>query len=171
MRTLTLFRHAKSSWDDPSLADFDRPLNPRGRKAAPAMGRHMRKLGLIPDLVLCSPAVRTRETARLALGELGVEPTTEFPEDIYEATAETLLARLQKVPKKHRHVLLIGHNPGLHDLALGLLANPPAGASGDLAIKMPTAALTVLACDITKWSDLTWHSAKLEHYQTPRRLG
>ena len=169
MRTLTLLRHAKSSWDDPSLADFDRPLAPRGQKAAPAMGIHMHELGLAPDLVLCSPAVRTRETARLALAELASsEPPMKLMPELYEASAETLLAQIHKVSRRHRHLLLIGHNPGLHDLVLGLLEKRP---SGDLATKMPTAALAVLECDITSWADLRWHSARLEHYQTPRRLG
>jgi phosphohistidine phosphatase len=171
MRTLSLLRHAKSSWDDPTLADFDRPLNARGRRAAPVMGRHMRAIGLAPDHVLCSPAVRTRETARLALESLGLpELAVTYDDSIYEASHEALLARLGRVPATASHVLLIGHNPGLHELTLDLLDGRIPAAQKRLGEKLPTGALVVLALDIAAWSAIRRGCGRLQHHATPREL-
>ncbi len=171
MRTLIVLRHAKSSWDDPALDDFDRPLSKRGRKAAPAMGRYIREKGFVPDLVLSSPAVRTRQTAALALAEITAHDlSVEFLPELYEASAEQLRDTLRRTPDEFRHVLLIGHNPGLHDLVLQLLASPQSAEVAGLAAKLPTAALAVLAADTPSWRRLSWRCATLAHFQIPRRL-
>lgn len=171
MRTLSLLRHAKSSWDDERLADFDRPLAARGQKAAPLMGRHMRAIGLAPDLVLCSTARRTRETAALALPMLSpASPPVIFDEAIYEADWTILLARLQRVPGDIGHALVIGHNPGLQELALALAGHDLPAEHSELAEKLPTAALVVIELEIEKWERIRAGCGRIAHFMTPRRL-
>ncbi len=132
---LYLLRHAKSSWESFDLPDHDRPLAPRGKRAAKAMARHLREQGIAPELVLCSTAKRARETLeRVGLGAANVV----FDAGLYGASAATLVRRVTDVEVSS--VMLIGHNPGLHDLALRLLRNPPA----DLEVKFPTGALLAL---------------------------
>ena len=131
MHQLLLLRHAKSSWDDPKLADRDRPLNKRGRRAAGAMRQAMLDLGLAPDVVLVSPARRTQETLA-ALEPWDDTPLIEPVEALYLANAPQLLAVLRDVNETVRSVLLIGHNPGMHELAVllaGTIATPRAGWS------------------------------------------
>src|SRR5262245_29809534 len=118
MATLHLLRHAKSSWDDPALPDHERPLAPRGRRDAKLIADHLLRERIAPELVLCSPALRTRQTLEL------VRPpgTIELEDALYGASSEELLARLRTVPGSVESVMLIGHNPGLQDLALDLAA-------------------------------------------------
>ena len=118
MRSLLLLRHAKSSWDDHALADVDRPLSPRGEKAAPRIGQEMARRGWLPDLALVSPAVRTRETWRLVAAQLPQPPAARFPETLYDATARDILAEIRQASADT--ILVVGHNPGLEDLALSL---------------------------------------------------
>ncbi len=171
MRTLSLFRHAKSSWDDERLRDFERPLAPRGLKAARRMGRHMLEIGLAPDYVLCSTAVRTRETAAIALAELG---RTDLPIDydgaLYAAEASALMKRLASIAGDVRHVLVIGHNPGLQELALMLMGSSNAPELREITEKLPTAALVVLELGITEWSEISAGCGSLVHFMTPRKL-
>jgi phosphohistidine phosphatase len=127
MRQLLLLRHAKSSWDNKAMPDEDRPLSPRGRRAAAAMRQAMRELGLAPDMVMLSPSRRTRETLE-ALEPWDDAPLIEPMEVLYLATVGQLLAVLRGVPETVRSVLLIGHNPGMHELAVRLV-----GARGTAA--------------------------------------
>ncbi len=120
MLTLSLLRHAKSSWDDPGLQDFDRPLNDRGREAAPRMGRFMAKNGVSPELVLCSSSVRTRQTLDLVLAHLSPAPTVAYEDAIYLAAASMLLQRVRKVAAKATTRHGGGHDPGMHQLAVEL---------------------------------------------------
>ncbi len=119
MRQLLLLRHAKSSWDDPALSDHARPLNARGRRSAAAMAVALRTLDFAPELVLVSSARRTLQTLE-ALGPLPGLPTVEATDDLYLAPWTALLATLRAVPAAVRSVLLVAHNPGLHDLVLSL---------------------------------------------------
>ena len=116
MKRLFLLRHAKSSWDDADLADRDRPLAPRGRRAAGAIARHLRDEEISPSLVLCSPARRTRETLE------AVDPSGDvrIEDELYGASEAELLERLRRVPEAIESVMLIGHNPAIQELALGL---------------------------------------------------
>ncbi len=123
MRQLLLLRHAKSSWDDPTRPDRERPLNRRGQRAAAAMRQAIRDLGLVPELVLVSPARRTLQTLE-ALEPWDQTPLVEPTETLYLATATQLLSVLHGVPETVRSVLLIGHNPGLHELAVMLAGRP-----------------------------------------------
>jgi phosphohistidine phosphatase len=129
MRRLYLLRHAKSSWEDAGLADHDRPLAPRGRRAAKAIGRYLRDSGIEPQLVLCSSARRAQETLERAGLAGRVEP------ELYGASADALLARLRHISPEVRSVMLIGHNPGVQQLAL-LLARPGPKLD-ELAVKFP----------------------------------
>lgn len=172
MRQLLLLRHAKSSWDDPSLPDHDRPLNPRGRADAAAMGSEMRSLGLSPDIVLVSSARRTQETLAL-IEPFDDSPVIDTVEALYLAPARKLLDLLHAMPETARSVLVISHNPGLHNLALAL-AGPTAMARGGidalrLAERYPTAALAEFAV-ATPWWGLAEGNARLVRFVCPRDL-
>lgn len=165
-RHLYLLRHAKSSWDDPSLADHDRPLSPRGRKAAKKVAGHIRRSGIEPDLILCSSALRTRETLDRIAPALRGSPETLIERALYEASGEELLQRLRSVPNATRSVLLIDHNPGLQDLAIALVGAVTPDA---IAEKFPTAALATLRVPVV-WADLAPGGCGLEDYVVPREL-
>lgn len=172
MRQLLLLRHAKSSWDEPKLPNRDRPLNPRGRRAAAAMRQAIRDLGLEPDLVLVSPARRTMETLE-ALEPWNETPLVEPTEALYLGSATQLLNVLHGVADVVRSVLLIGHNPGLHDLALALtgpLEKAPAGdAARRLAEGFPTGALAEFTIPAPWWG-LEPGGGRLMRFLTPREL-
>jgi phosphohistidine phosphatase len=162
VKRLWLLRHAKSSWDDPGLADHDRPLAPRGRKAGKRVRRWAAEHEVRPDLVLCSTAVRARATLDLVAPALGA-PEVEIEGGLYHAWADDLLERLRVVAPDLESVLMIGHNPGLHNLA-ALLA-PPAPEA------FPTGALAELLIDIADWKDLQPGGAELSRLVVPRELG
>lgn len=168
MKTLTLLRHAKSDWGHPGLADFDRPLNARGREAARTLGREMRRLGLGFDRVLASPAARVIETLReLAQGYGGAVPT-DCDERLYLAPAERLLEIARKTDDSAARLLLAGHNPGLEHLAL-LLGR--AGGTHDLiAAKYPTGALAELRFDVARWKEVGAGGGTLTRFVRPRDL-
>jgi phosphohistidine phosphatase len=171
MLTLILLRHAKSSWHDPAIPDQDRPLNSRGVAAAPLMGRAMAKHGLDPDLVLCSPARRTRDTLALVLPQLKTEPQIVYEDDLYHATAAEMLALLQKVAPAASQVLMVGHNPELQSFALDLIGSGPNHLKDRLESKLPTAGLVVLRFQAGAWSSVAINSGKLELLLTPRDVG
>ena len=166
-RHVYVLRHAKSSWDDPSLTDHDRPLNGRGRRAAKAMARHIRDEGIAPELVLCSTAARARQTLERIEPALGTRSTSVEP-DLYGADEPALLDRLRGLPDTVGSVMLIGHNPGLQDLVLALAA--PAPARDEVAAKFPTAALATFAFAGRSWRDLAPGGAELVAYVRPRDL-
>jgi phosphohistidine phosphatase len=161
-RRLLLLRHAKSSWDDPTLADHDRPLAPRGRQAAKRIGRHLRREEIAVSLVLCSSARRARET----LDRVAPGGRTEIESELYGASAGQLLERLRQVPDQAGTVMLVGHNPAIQDLLVSLVDEP-----GDLAAqKFPTGALATLAVS-GPWRSLAPGRAELTALVTPRGLG
>lgn len=161
MKTLLLLRHAKSSWDDPELQDFERPLNQRGRRAAPLIGRFMRQEGFVPDLILCSPAERARQTIALIIEAAHLEGELRYDERIYEASAESLFEVVSQAEDRFAVLLLVGHNPGMEDLLLLL--------SGETQ-HMPTAALAAITFDTEKWSKIKEHKGHLESLTTPKEL-
>ena len=120
MKRLYLLRHAKSSWDDPTLADHDRPLAPRGRRAAKVMAEHLGRKGIAPELVLCSPSRRTRQTLKRLVPALGKSADVQIEFPLYAAPEADLLEVLHEVPDEVESVMLIGHNPGIQDLGLSL---------------------------------------------------
>jgi phosphohistidine phosphatase len=167
VRRLHLLRHAKSSWDDPTLRDRDRPLAPRGRKATTRIARWARKHDVRPQLVVSSNAVRARETLQRVLPDLG-EPEAWFEVTLYAASAETLLERVRALPDEVEEAMLVGHNPGLGQLLL-LLAEP--GELRERAeAKVPTGALATLEADVAYWSELEPGGARLVSFVVPREL-
>ena len=161
-KRLLLLRHAKSSWDDASLADHDRPLNPRGRRAASRIGRYLRENDIATDLVLCSSATRTVQTFELL--RMRTPPQVLVEDELYGADAAEMLARLRQVQPSARSVLLIGHNPGIHELAVTL-----GGEHEDLTA-FPTAALADLRVPASPWTELGPGVATLQAVVTPREL-
>lgn len=169
MQTLYLLRHAKSSWADPTLPDRERPLAPRGHRDAKRIAKHVVRLGIEPELVLCSSAERARATLELVRPALGATPTVRLEAELYAASADELLERIRGVPEAVASVMLIGHNPGLQQLALVLAS---AGAElRRLEAKFPTAALATLTAAKRAWSQLSPADAVLAAYVVPKQLG
>lgn len=168
MRRLLLLRHAKSSWADPGVRDHDRPLNERGRHAAPLVGDHLRTLGLVPDRVLCSSARRTCET--LALLGLPAAVDVVVDHDLYLADPGTVLDRVQATDDTIVTLLVVGHNPTTHEVALDLAGSGDRDALARLGHKYPTGGLAVLAVP-GSWRDLGDGAAVLERFVVPRDLG
>jgi phosphohistidine phosphatase len=168
MKTLTLLRHAKSGWDAPVARDFDRPLNARGRKAARAMGREMKRLGLGFDLVLASPAARVTETLTELAQGYGGAVETRFDEGIYLAPVEALLALVRASDDADPRLLLVGHNPGMEQLAL--LLSEGGQLRDEVAAKYPTGALAEIGFDVAHWRDVAAGEGKLARFIRPRDL-
>jgi phosphohistidine phosphatase len=161
MKTLLLMRHAKSSWADPARPDLERPLNERGRKAAPLMGRFLRRQSLRPDAVVCSPAARARETAELALAAAQFACEVRYDARIYEASAARLLEVAREIAEPATTALLVGHNPGMEDFVRLLT-----GAQE----RMPTAALACVAFDAAAWREINAQAGRLAWLVRPKEL-
>ncbi|MHB8763516.1 MAG: SixA phosphatase family protein [Deferrisomatales bacterium] len=161
MKRLTLVRHAKSSWADGSLTDFDRPLNGRGKRDAPEIGRRLAARGVAPDAVVTSPAVRARKTARKLAAELGFPPgeIREAPE-IYDAELETLVALVRGLDDAWDRVLLVGHNPGFTDLANWL--------TGGALANLPTCGALGVELGVEAWGELRAGGGTPAFYDTPK---
>lgn len=143
MKTIFLLRHAKSSWSNPDLPDFDRPLNQRGIRAAPFIGEVLRSRGYRPAIVISSPAARARNTAELMIEAAGLDSIIRFNEDIYEATPQTLIRVSREIDDSYPTAMLVGHNPGMEGLIRVL--------SGTVE-SMPTAALAVIDLHVDSWT-------------------
>jgi phosphohistidine phosphatase len=171
MKTVTLFRHAKSGdKNNPNIDDFDRPLANRGLTGAPKMGAAMRDRKLEPDLVLCSPSVRTRQTLSLAAPKAWDKPPeTRFEERLYDASAQTLFKALRELEDDVAHVMIVGHNPGLQELAVALAA-PGSSAREEFKEKLPTASVVSFDFDAAQWSKLQPGTGELRLSITPNML-
>jgi phosphohistidine phosphatase len=167
MRHLHLLRHAKSSWDDPALSDHDRPLAPRGRRAAERIASHLRLEGIVPELVLCSSATRARETLEGIEPALGDGPDVQIERGLYGVPERELLDRLHAVPDTIDSVMLIGHNPSVQDLAVTLAR--PGAALDTVELKYPTGALATLVFD-GSWRELAPGTAELRSFVRPKDL-
>ena len=161
MRTLYLLRHAKSSWKDQSLGDFDRALKKRGRKAAEAIGRFIRSENLSLPLVISSPALRARETTEIVLSSAGLKPEVHYDERIYEADLRRLLRVIAEIEDEKDAALLVGHNPGLEELLQFLTGQ---------SRRMATAALAKITMERHKWSRVGEGKASLDWLVTPKDL-
>ncbi len=168
MKLLGLLRHAKSSWDDPALGDFDPPLNARGRTAAIRMGEEFRKLGLGYDLALVSPARRAAETFALVRGRWGADLEVRPEPRLYAASLADLLAIIDDVPAAVERLLLVGHNPGLHDLALQLAQGGSSPLKTALAANLPTGTLVEFGLRTETWEQ--HGSGELLRFLRPRDL-
>ncbi|MCU0837306.1 MAG: histidine phosphatase family protein [Rhodospirillales bacterium] len=178
MRTIYLLRHGKSSWKDLSLDDFDRPLAKRGRRAAVAIGRYIRHQNIEPALILCSPSKRTRQTLDGAQEEMGATIPTRFERAIYMAEAAPLFRRLKGLSHSLPSAMIIGHNPGLEQLAALLIGDAgDAGIDdeertlrGMMAEKFPTGALAAITADVEQWHDLQPGHCRLARFVRARDL-
>ncbi len=170
MKTLILLRHAKSSWDDPSLRDFDRPLSPRGVRAGQAIGDFLSENGWTPDTVLCSAAKRTMETWQLVSDQLDAQPSVEFQHDLYHASPETILDVVKYQSDGSDRLLVVGHNPGIGETALYLIRDGSQKLTARLERKYPTGALAVITFPVDKWTDVKWRAGRLEEFVRPKDL-
>ena len=168
MKTLLLLRHAKSGWDDPVARDFDRPLNPKGQRAAIAMGKHMKSLGLEFDLVAASPAVRVVETLAQVGSGYGSDLAPAWDKRIYLASSATLLDLLHDFSDEAGTALMVGHNPGLEELVLRLVPGGP--LRGDVEEKFPTASLAEIEFHVERWQDVEPGAGELTRFIRPRDL-
>lgn len=170
---LHVLRHAKSSWADAPVNDFDRPLNDRGLEAASTIGRFCKKTNLSPTLILCSPALRTRMTWGIINRFLPVPRDVKFRRDIYEASVLSLLNVIRNVPNDEKEILLIGHNPGIQMLICSLIKQTRSQNQeifNKIYQKFPTGALATLTLNTKTWAGLDESSAQLKTFITPKEL-
>lgn len=170
MRRLLLMRHAKSSWATPGQLDFDRPLAPRGLKAASRIARYIADHGIAPDAVICSPARRTRTTLDLMLGILPAPEAVRYEKALYEGTAVALIGIVRSSSDEHPTVMVVGHNPGIQDAVLLLVAPVDRPLHHEIAAKYPTGAVAVVTFPCDRWADAAPGSGNLEAFVTPRGL-
>lgn len=164
-----LARHAKSSWSDLALSDHDRPLNGRGRRAAPLVGAELAALGCVPDVVYSSTAARTRETWSLMEPEFGGHPRVEFLRGLYLASPRMVLATVAATPRKARTVMVLGHNPSTQALAALLSRTGDQDETGRIRTRFPTGAVAVIELAADDWARAE-DGGELLHLVLPRRL-
>jgi phosphohistidine phosphatase len=170
MRRLMLLRHAKSDWSTPGQRDQDRSLNPRGREAAPKMGAYMVRHALIPDLIIASPATRVVETLDLVLSAFEQKPKVRSEAPVYGGGPNTLLEMIKQTPRAVHSLLMVGHNPGLAELAALLIASGEVEARQRLIEKFPTAGLAVIDFALDDWVKLHPRAGRLDRFVVPRAL-
>jgi phosphohistidine phosphatase len=171
MRRLVLLRHAKSDRGSAGLPDIARPLNARGKEAAARIGAYMAKHDLVPDQVLCSTAQRTRDTWDSVAKAFTTAPPVLFEKRLYAADPEKLFALIRDVSPDTHTVMIIGHNPELHDLAETLIAAGDIEQRATLHDKFPTGALVVIDFAVDSWADVHPHGGRLDRFISPRSLG
>jgi len=167
---LILLRHAKSEKPEPGMRDHERTLNSRGRTETPRIGAYMARHALIPDRVLVSTARRTRETWERLAPAFALAPTVIFDDGLYDAPPERILAIVKETERRVRTLLVIGHNPGLHDAARLLIASGDVEARERLNEGMPTAAFAVIDFAGKDWDKLHPRGGRLERFVSPRSL-
>lgn len=162
MKQLYIIRHAKSSWDDPDLADFERPLNERGKKDAPRMAKRLKEKEVAPDLVVSSPAARALATAKAFVEILGCSPVNLVTEKkLYHATADAILSVVKSTNEKHDCILLVGHNPGLTEFA-NRLAN-------EYIQNIPTTGIVSTRLIAESWNSVNWGCGKMLFLDFPKK--
>ena len=166
---LFVLRHAKSSWNNAHMADHERPLAPRGERAAEALAAHVATIDPPPALVLCSTARRAQDTLEPIRARLPAGIAVQIEDELYGASAPELLDRLRAVPEDTPSVMLVGHNPALEDLVKGLGRDGDPGLIARVHTKFPTGALATLACP-GPWKSLDWGAASLEAFVVPADL-
>jgi len=162
MRKIYLVRHAKSSWDNPYLEDFDRPLNKRGKSAAPEMGRRLVEKGIMPDLIISSPALRAAKTAKKICKEIGYDPERiRFYESLYHAGKSTIIQLIKSLDHQVESLMIFGHNPGFNDFASFFIP--------EFDENIPTCGVFAINFRISSWSEIEPAQAKLEFFDYPKR--
>ena len=172
-KRLFVIRHAKSSWADRTLSDHDRPLTHRGKEAAYRMGEDLANRSVLPTLVLCSPALRTRMTWQIMSMKIDLarHPSLMYVQDFYHADADELLAGVRRYGDEHQAVGLVGHNFSVRDLVMMLVPDGDRRKVDKQLGKFPTAAIAELKLDIDSWSHLEAGKGRLVRYMTPKKLG
>jgi phosphohistidine phosphatase len=170
MRTLHLLRHAKSSWGEPELADHDRPLSGRGQRAAAQLGDYLRRSGYRPQLVVCSSALRARQTLDLVAAGLGLDVAVRVDEQVYGASASNLWTLVRELPADVDEAMVVGHNPAMHELASDLATEGEDKVRALLQAKLPTGGLVTLVWAADSWAALRRGSGALHGFVRPRDL-
>lgn len=170
MKRLLLLRHAKSDWNRPELADFERTLNDRGRRSAPLMGRHIASEGNVPDKVLCSSSRRTRETLGLLVPFLDREMDIRILRGLYDASEGDYLEIIRKYGGSADTLMVLGHNPAMQDTALRLAGSGNSELAGEISGKFPTAGLAVMDFEVPDWSKLKEKSGKIVAFFRPKDI-
>lgn len=173
VKRLTLIRHAKSSWEDHDISDFDRPLAPRGIKATPKIAQYLLSENLYPDLVLCSPARRTKETLARLQRVLTTAVTVNYDRSIYSAgMGEGILNLLKTTEPAEDHIWVIGHNPAIQELSLGLVnwGEDQAQTRARILRKFSTAGVCSMTFETDSWSQIGFSKGKITHFMTPKML-
>lgn len=170
MRTLIFLRHAKSSWALPGIDDFDRPLNDRGNETAPQMAHWLLDQGVKPDVIVCSPALRTRETLAHIEPVIGEQATTVMEPTLYLASSKTLIDVAGELDDQFETAILLAHNPGLHDAALRVLNATSRRASGEMQAHFPTCACAIISLPIDSWQNIRSEIGDLRAYMFPKGL-
>jgi phosphohistidine phosphatase len=161
MKTLILVRHAKSSWDDPYQADHDRPLNERGERDAPRMGKRLKEKAIVPDLLISSTATRARETARKLANSMGIpEQRIQTEKNLYHADEEMILRLIRKLPDTTDCVMLFGHNPGFTDFSNAM--------TEDFIDNIPTCGVVQIMCPADTWSEVAFGGGKVVLFDYPK---
>ena len=170
MKRLAILRHAKSSWDDPGLDDFNRPLNERGWKAARRMGRELKKRGLKFDLVLSSTSARTRETIDGVREHFDFDAPIRFEQDLYLASEATLLETVRALDEKVKTPLIVGHNPGLEQLVADLGCDDNQGLRRRVLGKFPTCAFALIEVPKKRWAEVEPGRGEIVELILPKEL-
>jgi len=160
MKKLYLIRHAKSDWSNPTLDDFDRPLNKRGKKNAPLMGRVLRKKNIHPDLIISSPAYRARETTKKIAKKICYKNEIMYNENIYEASLKTILEIVNFIDDEYDDVFIVGHNPALNMLAFYLI---------EFNENLPTAGVLEIEFNCESWREIKKKNAKFVSFEYPKK--
>lgn len=170
MRRLILLRHGKAERSEPGMPDADRVLIERGRKDAARIGAYMASHALVPDRVVTSPAARTRETWKSAATAFRPEPGAIMSEQLYDATPHAIFAVIKDTPPAVHTLLVVGHNPSLHEVAQMLIATGDIEARERLGEKLPTCGLVIIDFAIDSWGKLHPQSGRLERFVSPKTL-
>lgn len=170
MRRLMLLRHAKSDWSSPGMRDHDRVLAERGRESAPRIGSYMTRHALRPDLILASTATRVRQTLDLILPAFPKPPRIVYDDRLYEVEAEGLLEVVKETPGDVHALMLVGHNPGLAELAAHLVGTGDVETRQKLLEKFPTAGLAVIDFPLDDWRKLHAKAGRLDRFVAPRAI-
>ncbi len=165
MKTISILRHAKSDWSDADLDDFDRPLNKRGEKDAPRMGKYLKSTGKLPGIIYSSPALRAKTTAEIVKETSGYPGDIEYMPEFYASESpEVYIDKIKRAPDNHDSIMVVGHNPTLENLLADLLSDHPVN------IKFPTAGLACLNVEIESWKELKPGTAILYWMMIPKAL-
>jgi phosphohistidine phosphatase len=167
---LAVLRHAKSSWAEAGMDDFDRPLNERGRAAARRIGQELKRRGVRFDHVIASPAIRVRETLDQLANGYGGSFDVLFDQQVYGAPADSLLELIRRIPAEVHAPLLVGHNPGLQQLILELASDDPDGLRSRVRNGFPTAAVAVVELPAVRWSEVRPKSGVIRELILPSEL-